>query len=314
MRKWFICCLAYSNLIGPAASQDLENTFTLENVKVISENNKYLELYVSPEFDKVLFHDISKNFALADIFSIHKSSEGSNVLSAKTLWLDRSKSEPIKGHSPIWSQDNETIYFINYNSNSCKSCYFSMNTGTETPNVPIRVNESRLGAFSVLKPEFINEENSKLIVTSLNKSTSNLEARFLSKPTEIWLVTEKAAKYYNLVPSPDGTKVVCNLGSEMLVFGTSKGDDFQVSLGSGIPTSWDPSGRFILYYLDESDGHEITESNIYIVGLDGTNRSILNSRVRGHIYVNPKWFGENEIIYQEKNRGELVIGRLKSKL
>src|SRR5687768_6172152 len=120
MNKRFACWLLWtlsSSVVGLA--QEMENTFALENVQVLSRENRYAEFFVSPKFDKVLFQGHSKEFALADTLMVNNSLETSTPLAAKTLWMDKSNLLAIKGFDPIWSQDNKTVYFIKRDSNSC---------------------------------------------------------------------------------------------------------------------------------------------------------------------------------------------------
>jgi hypothetical protein len=318
MKRVVIFCIQYLLLSTCCWAQEFQNTFKLSNVSTVPSENKFTSFRVSPKRDKVLFVEDSTNafyFAKArDIKAIGISNE--KMPPAEVLSFENSNivsGDTLMGFDPVWSDDNKSLNFKDLNQALCVDCYSHATVSNkgkvsrmEANHLDTTLNENLFLKFNI-EDVYIKENQT---VAYYNRKSRQIEAFKALNPERTWTLSNEKGIYFNLILSPDSKKVVCNKGSEMIVYGTNPDDKTLTNLGVGIPTGWDPTSKYILYYLEEGDGHTNTDASIYIVDLTGGNRSIL-SKKDGMIFTNPTWLGEDKILFNEESRGDILVGQIK---
>ncbi|NIR52176.1 hypothetical protein GWO43_26620 [candidate division KSB1 bacterium] len=97
----------------------------------------------------------------------------------------------------------------------------------------------------------------------------------------------KGMRYINLTVSPDRTKFAFEvIGGSMHVM-NSDGTNL-VNLGTGYRPQWSPDSQYLVYMITEDDGHRFTQSDIYAIKIDGSEKSKLTD-TNNILEMNPNW-------------------------
>lgn len=151
---------------------------------------------------------------------------------------------------------------------------------------------------------------SKGVLLVLNPQRQKVEA--IGEPGTARIdVTPEKGLYYNPVISPDGKSAVIHKGSEMYLYATDGSGKIR-RLGTGIAASWSADSRFIFYFLDTSiDGHEISNSELYVVDICGTDRQRLTyTEDVTEMWPDVAPDGKT-IAYADEKTGSIFIARLR---
>lgn len=109
------------------------------------------------------------------------------------------------------------------------------------------------------------------------------------------------------VASPDGSRVAYLSGNEdgILIVDLSTGEEVEV--GEGSNASWSPDGDLLLYDVVSDDGHNILESDLFVVEADGENRQRLTFD-SDRAFFNPSWSPEGDsFVAEDVNTGEIHV-------
>lgn len=287
-------------------SQQLDNTFELSDVDTLSQEGN-IEYIVSPNYSKVLMWD-GKNDAL--FISETKEIRKGKIEKEAVDWRG-GQYELAGAMSPVWGKDNKTVFWESKEDDVCASCLLKLNTTADDPTLQaVDTKIKNLGTLAQMSSGLETSETRRTATAYLNKKTQSIEAAYRNAPSQPWVVSSKPAEYYNLITSPDGKKIVCNVGADMVVFGIEKDKPFEKNLGVGVPSAWDPSSKFIMYFIDEGDGHETSVSNLYIIGIDGQNRSLLTKDNSNKIFTDPQWISSGDILFKEQTTGKTLTGKV----
>jgi len=138
------------------------------------------------------------------------------------------------------------------------------------------------------------EKNNKITVLDFISNTeSNLEPI-------------KDAQYINLLLSPDKMKMVFEvMGGNMFVVNTDGSN--LIDLGKGNRPKWSSDSNKIIYMIAEDDGHDYTSSDIYIINVDGTQKTNL-TRTNDMIAMNPCIAPDaKSIVFDLVNEGSIYL-------
>ncbi|MBL7067648.1 MAG: PD40 domain-containing protein, partial [Candidatus Marinimicrobia bacterium] len=80
----------------------------------------------------------------------------------------------------------------------------------------------------------------------------------------------------------------------------------QAQLGIANAPKWSPDGKWIVYMVDEDDGHVITASDIWAVSADGKTRIQLTKTSEIH-EMYPAWSPLMDKIVFDTNSGKIII-------
>ena len=78
-------------------------------------------------------------------------------------------------------------------------------------------------------------------------------------------------RYLHASISPDGGKLLFQIGGRGSYITDLEGN-LLVELGVARAPQWSPDGNWVVYMVDEDDGHRYTASEIWVVSSDGQNR------------------------------------------
>jgi len=110
----------------------------------------------------------------------------------------------------------------------------------------------------------------------------------------------------NMVPNPQETKIAYELlGGNLWVLDLSTGETYD--LGPGHEPTWHPEGNKLAFMVTHDDGHQITESDIYVVNSDGSGRVKL-TETPSVLEMRPDWSPDgNMIVYDTDGWGPIMV-------
>jgi Tol biopolymer transport system component len=227
---------------------------------------------------------------------------------------------PGAGYYPAFSADGEELYYRRDKFESGRRL-----TAVEATNLKTGV-EATLVPFSrdVDSPTRVSEDRLALAVGgALRAFSADGEARALPGVDRPYATIEnqKIALYVGgekriLAPrgdgnyiwpsvSPDGDRVlftfagegtyVCDLDGEILA-----------SIGYANAPKWSPDGKRIVYMVDEDDGRQFIDSEIYVSDADGANRRPLTA-TPDRIEMYPDWSPKGDRLAFCDDQGNLFI-------
>ena len=117
----------------------------------------------------------------------------------------------------------------------------------------------------------------------------------------------------NLMISPDRSKLAFEVyGGNMYVMnvdGTGLTD-----LGVGYRPQWSPGGEYLAYMITEDDGYRFTQSDIYTIKIDGSDKNNLTN-TNDILEMNPSWSPEgNRIVFDNYNEGSIYVVEVENSL
>ncbi len=109
---------------------------------------------------------------------------------------------------------------------------------------------------------------------------------YVDSDNQVWIVDEHGNKkklidvdgehgYFNPVESADGKYAVSGLSGNLYVTDPRTGDVLE--LGNGSNPTWSPDGRGLIFERTTDDGHQLTSSDLWYYGLDGTAYQLTNT-------------------------------------
>jgi len=105
--------------------------------------------------------------------------------------------------------------------------------------------------------------------------------------------------------SPDKTKMLFTVAGGG-TFVTDLAGNILVKLGKANAPKWSPDGNWILYMVDEDDGHTMTASDIWAVTSDGVSKIQL-TKTAEDIEMYPNWAPAMDKIVYETFGGKIVF-------
>jgi len=95
--------------------------------------------------------------------------------------------------------------------------------------------------------------------------------------------------------SPDGTKLLFTAAGKGTYI-TDLNGNIIANLGYANAPQWSPNGKYVVYMNDKDDGHKLLLSDIYVISVDGKNRTRVTSTENG-IEIYPAWLSSNKVLY-----------------
>lgn len=224
-------------------------TAVLTNTKVLVSSDQHLiRPKFSPDGKKILFSTQGNK----GLYFISADEENS-----KTIEL--SSADKV-GYGAHWSADGTKVFYNEKDDkyqNHVKSIAIDNSEITQYEDVH----------FSAIQS--YTSTNGEGPILTLDMNTLNIFAEIPSTGKK-WLVTTEEGRYYQHILSPDRSKVLVHSGQDMMVFNADGSGRYSM-LGKAVGTCWSPDSKYILAHLDESpDGHEMTNSDIYLYKADGS--------------------------------------------
>jgi len=108
---------------------------------------------------------------------------------------------------------------------------------------------------------------------------------------------------FDPVWSPDRKKIIYSRWGDLIVMDPDGGN--KLKLGYGINPSWSPDGEKIVYQVSMDDSVRMTESDLFIIDVNGTNVTQLTDTA-DELEINPSWSPDgNEIAYSSAKSGKI---------
>lgn len=110
----------------------------------------------------------------------------------------------------------------------------------------------------------------------------------------------------NLTPSPQKTKVAFEiLGGNMYVMNVD--GTGLVDLGEGQRPQWSPDGDYLVYMITQDNGHQIQDSELYVIRADGRERNQLTF-TKDQLEMNPSWSSDGKkVAFDVMNDGAIHV-------
>lgn len=272
-----MCCVNFCGL-----AQKLSKT------KKITQSSYTTNPLVSPNGDYVL--TTSENL------------KGVYLLELKTKKITEISKATGSGYAYTWSSDGKSFYFKekqekDYMRNAVVKCYDIATKSTKK----VAISPNYL-------PSFKGEKEANNIVVYTNLSTLKIEAIDL-KTNQSWIITRNDGQFYNAILSNDGKKIVVHQGADIYIYPV-EGAEIGTKIGTGIATAWSANDSYLIGFLDESkDGHQISNSDLYLFDSQGKNTKRLTNTDTIHEMF-PCFYGKDSIMYTDEKTGQLLTSKI----
>jgi Tol biopolymer transport system component len=110
----------------------------------------------------------------------------------------------------------------------------------------------------------------------------------------------------NMIPNPQQTKIAYEiLGDNLWILDLTTGRTYD--LGPGSEPTWHPDGEKLAFMVTRDDGHQIIESDIYVVNSDGSGRLKL-TETPSVLEMRPDWSPDGKrIVYDTDGWGPIMV-------
>lgn len=160
--------------------------------------------------------------------------------------------------------------------------------------------------FQTDKELFLSENEKKLVVYSLHNKIVVID---FSTSTENVLMPFPGKEYLNVVLSPDKQKIAFEVYGGNLFIMNIDGSGI-TDLGKGYNPKWSADSEHIVYMITEDDGHNFTSSDIFIINIDGSDKTNLTN-TGNIIELNPSLSPDGKLlVFESYNDGGIYLMNL----
>jgi Tol biopolymer transport system component len=157
---------------------------------------------------------------------------------------------------------------------------------------------------------------SKLKTSELRTSPNNIQMVYLKSAKIVVETFDHGTKevfkpvsgmgLINLVISPDGSKLAFEVyGGNMHVMNVD--GTGLIDLGVGYRPQWSPDSEYLAYIITEDDGYRFTQSDIYTIKIDGSDKTNLTN-TSDILEMDPSWSPEGDhIAFDTYTEGGIYI-------
>ncbi len=306
-------CLLIFGLSGLLVSYTLAQNISVASIVVVSDGTEknFSGPQFSPDGSKILFSEAGY----------------------KGLWLYDLKSQTTvqindlqgAGYEPVFSPDGQKIYFrtdnyVNYKRYSS----LAVQTIADKQIDYLAKDVRRLSPPTMIDKQtvvFRQDKNLNAINTANKEKTlakSVAETYGYTEEQKIILVNKGVHReltpagkgnYIWLSLSPDKTKMLFTVAGGGTFISDLDGN-ILVKLGKANAPKWSPDGRWILYMIDEDDGHTYTASDIWVVTSDGSKKIRLTDTAND-IEMYPNWSPAMDKVVYETFGGKIAYLNIK---
>lgn len=309
MKKSLIGLMVLGILLSTAFAQKIN---VLGKIRVSDDTNmNFTGPQFSPDGTKILFSEVGfKGLWLYDVAG--KTTTQINDLAGA-------------GYEPVFSPDGRKVYFrtdnyVNYKRYSSLAVQTIADRQIEYLVKDVR----RLSTPALIDKQTVvyrqdknlNAVNTATMEKALAKSVTETYAFIedqkivlVNKGVRQELTPAGPGNYIWLSLSPDRTKMLFTLiGSGTFV--SDLAGNVLVKLGKANAPKWSPDGKWILYMVDEDDGHTMTASDIWAVTSDGATKVQLTNTA-DDIEMYPNWAPAMDKIVCGTDDGRIILINIK---
>lgn len=216
---------------------------------------------------------------------------------------------PGAGYEPTFSGDGKYVYYRPYKYEGMKKLSSLIKKAISGTNEKILIQDERdfTSAKRLLNGNIAVSRNFNLYdADPLQNQTQKTDLAI-----GVFIEKGKIALYRNgekkiLMPlgegfylwpsiSPDGSKLLFTKTGEGTYI-SNLGGQILAELGYANAPRWSPDGKWVVFMHDLDDGHQMIESDIFIIAADGTKKTAI-THTADIIEVYPFWGVENEIVF-----------------
>lgn len=121
-------------------------------------------------------------------------------------------------------------------------------------------------------------------------------------------ITDQRRGYCRPAWSPDSRLIVYStMNGELLVHQLSDGMTFEI--GPGWDPHWSADSKYIIYHREETDGHQMVNSDIYLDRFDGRESRRLTF-TRDRMEMDASFISDSRVIFHTCDRREIIHGKI----
>lgn len=220
-------------------------------------------------------------------------------------YQENSSSKPVVllenksvGNNVAWSKDCKTLYFKE-KTQDYKVVIKSLNVLSKEEEVL-----ENYPPLTELRSLAISDT-----IYFIDDKTLEVRASYRGKE---WCVSQYNEKgnYYKILISPNNDYLVAHQGAFVCLFKTT--GEFVRVLGKGIATDWNPNGKQLIGFLDETtNSHDISGSELYLFDIDSESPQQITFTPDA-MEMWPIFKSKDEIIYTDQINKGIFIKKLKN--
>lgn len=266
-------------------------------------------------------------YVLGEITEVKLQEEGFNH---PKLSPDGTRMLLTKSYRGIYEVDLSNLKTIKTISEGDMDGFTMKWTGVGNEISFIRTSQNRKGGIKreYFKKDLLSKSISVVDITDFNtpiRSLKNLNDKLIiqndlktrkliaNNGEKVWDITPEIGFCYDVVQSPDKSKVVFSSHGTEYVYATN-GSGIISALNAGLDKNWSPDGQYLLYFRDEqSDGDAITASDLFMCKADGSEHWKLTNTPEV-LEVYPHWSANGtKITYYDEKTGKIYVANIYSK-
>lgn len=236
-------------------------------------------------------------------------------------------SEPGAGYEFAFSGDGKSVYYRvdNFGKDGLRASQTMVQKNISTKQRQVLETANELSSPRILlSNKLAYTSNDRLVVKASGSSLGKSSTQQNVKDAVVYIENQDLVLYSNgnkkiLTPlgkgnyiwpslSPDGTKILFTLAGKG-TFVSDLDGKILMKLGYANAPKWSPDGRWVIYMVDRDNGLEVTESDIFAVSADGSQKTQLNV-AGGEAAMYPEWSSDGQSVVYHSDEGSIYLMKL----
>jgi Tol biopolymer transport system component len=225
------------------------------------------------------------------------------------------------GYQPVFSADGVYVYYRRQKYINRRLYSDVVRQNIEDGAKEVIINEKRLLSTPLMDNEqLVYTEGNSMSLLNLRTGRKTETGSAAIRPA-VFIENTQIALYNNgkkqiLAPAGTGNYIWPSLSPDAtrLLF-TKAGSGTYISdlsgtilheMGYANAPQWSPDGEWIVFMVDKDDGHQILESDIYVMSSDGSKRFQLTD-TPDEIEMYPQWGPDSRRIVYSTDKGQIYL-------